>query len=98
MSKKCLEDDLLPTGKLSANHTKGVLVHYTYIPFSCGARNCIGLKYAMLSMKIILATIVKNYKIMETVDYKNIEDIDYYFLLVSKARKGYRLKFETRNE
>ncbi|XP_063917183.1 cytochrome P450 4C1-like [Zophobas morio] len=71
---------------------------FTYIPFSCGARNCIGSKYAMLSMKIILATIVKNYKILETVDYKNIEDIEFYFFLVSKAKKGYRVLFEKRNE
>lgn len=35
---------------------------YSYIPFASGARNCIGDKYAMLSMKILIINLLRGYK------------------------------------
>ncbi|XP_049832936.1 cytochrome P450 4C1-like [Schistocerca gregaria] len=37
---------------------------YSYIPFGIGTRKCIGNRYAVLQMKVILATILRRYRIL----------------------------------
>lgn len=41
---------------------------FSYIPFSAGSRNCIGQKFAQHELKVIVSTIVKNFKL--TLDKK----------------------------
>ena len=45
---------------------------YAYIPFSAGSRNCIGQKYAMLEMKILLSHLLRNFKVTS---HDEIDDI-----------------------
>ncbi|XP_030750789.1 cytochrome P450 4g1-like [Sitophilus oryzae] len=37
--------------------------YYSYIPFSAGPRSCVGRKYAMLKLKVILASVLRKYQI-----------------------------------
>ncbi|XP_053696934.1 probable cytochrome P450 4d14 [Sabethes cyaneus] len=37
---------------------------YDYIPFSAGARNCIGQRFAMLELKVTLIKLISNYRIL----------------------------------
>ncbi|XP_032680148.1 cytochrome P450 4C1-like [Odontomachus brunneus] len=41
---------------------------YSYLPFSAGSRNCIGQRFAMLEMKAMIATLVRNFY-LEPIDY-----------------------------
>ena len=38
---------------------------YSYIPFGAGPRMCIGNKFAMMEMKVMLATLLKSFSFSE---------------------------------
>ncbi|CAO1398987.1 unnamed protein product [Diamesa tonsa] len=44
----------------------------SYIPYSTGRRNCIGSRYATISMKIILLQLIRNYKFSSDLKYENL--------------------------
>ncbi|XP_058800839.1 cytochrome P450 4g15-like [Phymastichus coffea] len=69
--------------------------YYAYIPFSAGPRSCVGRKYAMLKLKVLLSTILRNYKIKSDLseqDFKLQVDI------ILKRSDGFKIKIEPRNQ
>ncbi|XP_013134263.1 PREDICTED: cytochrome P450 4d2-like [Papilio polytes] len=40
--------------------------HAAYMPFSTGPRNCIGYQYGMMSVKTVLATLIRSYRLLPT--------------------------------
>ncbi|NP_001351145.1 cytochrome P450 4g15-like [Halyomorpha halys] len=79
-------DNFLPE-KSASRH------YYSYIPFSAGPRSCVGRKYAVLKLKVMLATILRNYRIMpgkKEKDWKLQGDI------ILKRADGFPLQLEPR--
>lgn len=57
---------------------------FSYIPFASGARNCIGDKYAMLSMKILIINLLRGYKFSTDL---NLEDMEVEMHITLKNTK-----------
>ncbi|XP_063914426.1 cytochrome P450 4C1-like isoform X1 [Zophobas morio] len=66
----------------------------SYIPFSLGTRNCIGFKFGMMLVKVMVATILRKFKV-RTVGMKSWKDINWDYMVMLKAKNS-RLRFEKR--
>lgn len=67
--------------------------YYSYMPFSLGPRSCVGRKYAMLKLKILLSTILRNYHVKSNLtekDWKLQGDI------ILKRADGFQLELGER--
>jgi len=63
---------------------------FGYIPFSAGARNCIGQKYALLQMKTVISTVLRKSR-FETMG--TIEDIETSTQLITRIETAPKMKF-----
>lgn len=81
-------DNFLPE-KVASRHA------YSFIPFSGGARNCIGIKYAWLSMKIFLSAILRQYKFST---HLRLEEIIPKFEVVLKLENRHMVTVERREK
>ncbi|XP_072753525.1 cytochrome P450 4g15-like [Anoplolepis gracilipes] len=79
-------DNFLPE-KMQQRH------YYAFIPFSAGPRSCVGRKYAMLKLKVLISTILRNYRVISDVT-------DTAFILradiILKRHDGFKIKLEPR--
>ncbi|XP_046625289.1 cytochrome P450 4g15 [Neodiprion virginianus] len=67
--------------------------YYAFVPFSAGPRSCVGRKYAMLKLKIILSTILRNFRIKS--DLKE-EDFRLQADIILKRAEGFKIRLEPR--
>ena len=68
---------------------------FAYLPFSGGPRNCVGPRYAMMTMKAVLATVIRRFEF--STSYKTVEDIKLKTNLVLRPVDGFKVFVTTRN-
>ncbi|XP_034474903.1 probable cytochrome P450 4ac1 isoform X2 [Drosophila innubila] len=66
---------------------------FAFIPFSAGQRNCIGQKFAILEMKVLLVSILRNFKLLPAMQ---LEDIIFEYGIVLRSKKNVKVKFQSR--
>lgn len=67
--------------------------YYAFVPFSAGPRSCVGRKYAMLKLKIVLSTILRNFRVKSDIkqsDFRLQADI------ILKRAEGFNIRLEPR--
>ncbi|XP_011501501.1 PREDICTED: cytochrome P450 4g15-like [Ceratosolen solmsi marchali] len=69
--------------------------YYAYIPFSAGPRSCVGRKYAMLKLKVLISTFLRNYQVFSDLTEKDFKlQVD----IILKRSDGFNIKIEPRNK
>jgi cytochrome P450 len=64
---------------------------FTFYPFSAGTRNCVGKNFAMMEMRLILATILTRYE-LERVPWQRTDYVQ--FITTALATESYVIKMK----
>ncbi|KAJ0179419.1 hypothetical protein K1T71_005131 [Dendrolimus kikuchii] len=69
--------------------------YYAFVPFSAGPRSCVGRKYAMLKLKIILSTILRNFRV-----YSDLKESDFNLQadIILKRAEGFKVRLQPRKK
>ncbi|KAF0760023.1 cytochrome P450 4C1-like [Aphis craccivora] len=67
---------------------------YSFIAFSGGPRGCLGSKYAMLSMKVLVSTFLRNYSVHTDI---KLSDIKLKLDLLMRSANGYPVTIQPRD-
>ncbi|XP_066993578.2 cytochrome P450 4C1 isoform X2 [Anabrus simplex] len=66
---------------------------YSYLPFSAGPRSCIGQRFALMEEKVVLSTVLRNFR-LESLDKP--EDITMLMELILRPMEELRIRFSPR--
>ncbi|CAH0727378.1 unnamed protein product, partial [Brenthis ino] len=66
---------------------------FAYIPFSAGHRNCIGQRFAMMEMKLVLSAVLRKYRLLPVTEP---QDIRLFVDMILRSKDPIYVKFEER--
>ncbi|XP_067640790.1 cytochrome P450 4g1-like [Eurosta solidaginis] len=68
--------------------------YYSYVPFSAGPRSCVGRKYAMLMLKVLLSTLIRKFEV-----HSNMDETQFQLQgdIILKLANGFKVVLTSRN-
>ena len=66
---------------------------FAYVPFSAGARNCIGQKFALMEEKTVLSKIIRRFHIQSVEPIKTVKPV---VEIITRPCGGVRVKLKER--
>uniref|UniRef100_A0AAG5CPE9 Cytochrome P450 n=1 Tax=Anopheles atroparvus TaxID=41427 RepID=A0AAG5CPE9_ANOAO len=82
--------DRFDPDRFSPERSKGRHPH-AFAPFSLGMRDCIGKRYALLSMKLAMVHLLRNFRFHTHLRY---EEMEFKFDITNKLSQGYQFRLE----
>ncbi|KAI5694159.1 hypothetical protein M8J75_011724 [Diaphorina citri] len=67
-----------------------------FMPFSCGPRNCVGGKYAMLQMKTVLSTLLRHYRVLPGAECRSMQDVKFEIRITLKMNEKCAIRLQRR--
>ncbi|KAK8778352.1 hypothetical protein V5799_020304 [Amblyomma americanum] len=86
-------ESYIPERFLPENCTK--LHLFSFIPFSAGVRVCLGQRFVLVEVKVLLAKLLSKYTVEST---QPLEEVNAAYEVVLKAKGGLRVWFRKRSE